>query len=61
MNVMRLWVREPERGGIASVLGPSPLFPVPGPTACVRAGGRREPCPGPGCGSLVAIYYVTDF
>ena len=40
---MRLGVRERERGGVASVLGPSPLFYVPGPKACVRAGGRLAP------------------
>ena len=31
---------EQERGGVVSVLGPPQLFPVPGPTACVRADGR---------------------
>ena len=36
---MRLGVSERERGGVASVLGPPPLFPVPGPKACVHAGG----------------------
>ena len=39
MDAMRLGVRERERAGVASVLGPPPLFPVPGPKACVRAGG----------------------
>ena len=34
---------ERERGGVASVLGSPPLFPVPDPTACVRAGGRLAP------------------
>ena len=32
-----------ERGGVASVLGPPPLFPVPSPTACMGAGGRLAP------------------
>ena len=40
---MRLGVNEQERGGVASMLGPPPLFPVPGPKACVRAGGRLAP------------------
>ena len=43
MNAMRLGVRERERGGDASMLGPLPLFPVPGPTACMCAGGHLEP------------------
>ena len=29
--------------GCESTKGPPPLFPVPGPTACVRAGGRLAP------------------
>ena len=40
---MRLGVREQELGGVASVLGPPLLFPVPGPKVCVRAGGRLAP------------------
>ena len=43
VNAMRLGVREREHGGVASMLGPPPLFPVPGPKACVRAGGRLVP------------------
>ena len=34
---------ERDRGGVASAQGPPPLFPVPGPTACVHAGGRLAP------------------
>ena len=37
---MQLGFRERERGGVANVLGPPPLFPVHSPTACMRAGGR---------------------
>ena len=37
---MWLGVSERERGGVASLLGPPPFFPVPGPKACVRAGGH---------------------
>ena len=40
---MRLGVLVRERGGVASVLGPPPLFPVPSPKACVHAGGRLAP------------------
>ena len=40
VNAMRLGVREREQDGVASVLGPPPLFPVPGPKSCVRAGDR---------------------
>ena len=40
---MRLGVSKRERGGVVSVLGPPPLFPVPGPKGCVRAGGRLAP------------------
>ena len=38
-----LGVLERERGGVASVLGPPPLFPVPGPKACLHDGGRLAP------------------
>ena len=40
---MRLGVRKRERGGVTIVLGPPLFFPVPGPKACVRAGGRLAP------------------
>ena len=40
VNAMRLGVHEREHGGCESVLGLPELFPVPGPKACVRAGGR---------------------
>ena len=40
---MRLGVLEREPGGVVSVLGPPPLFPVPGPKVCVDAGGRLTP------------------
>ena len=40
---MRLGVCEREPGGVASVLGPPKLFPVPGPKACVLAGERLVP------------------
>ena len=43
MIAMRLGVHERERGGVASLLGPPPLFPVPGPIACVRTGGHLAP------------------
>ena len=36
-------VRKRERGRVASVLGLSPLFPVPGPKACMRTGDRLAP------------------
>ena len=34
---------ERERGGVAGRWGSPPLFPVPGPAACLRAGGRLAP------------------
>ena len=40
---MRLGVLVRERGGVASVLGPPPLFPVPSPKACMHAGGPLAP------------------
>ena len=40
---MRLWALEQEHGGVASVLGLPPLFPVSGPKACVRAGACLAP------------------
>ena len=41
---MWLGALELERGGVPSALGPPPLFPVPGPKACVRrTGGRLAP------------------
>ena len=46
---LRLGVREQERGGVVSLLGPPLLFPVPGPKACVRVGGRLALRAGRGC------------
>ena len=43
VDAMRLGVSEQELGGVASVLGPPPFFPVPGPKACVHAGGCLAP------------------
>ena len=40
---MWLGAREGERGGVASVLGLPPLFPVPVPKACVCYGGHLAP------------------
>ena len=65
---MRLGVREWERGGVARVLGQSPLFLVPGPTACVRSGGHLAPtssreqgqgreCAGPARRPLLVLRY----
>ena len=34
---------ERERGGVAGAGVRPPLFPVPGPAACLRAGGRLAP------------------
>ena len=39
----RLRSCEREHGGVASTLGPPPHFPVPGPNACLSAGGCLAP------------------